>query len=56
MEKVVNYGAESFAVCKLGEKTVNVSVPDGFAETEVKLSLNADELAIIEVTRSIRLA
>ncbi len=56
VEKVVNYGAESFAVCKLGEKTVNVSVPDGFAETEVKLSLNADELAIIEVTRSIRLA
>lgn len=56
VEKVVDYGTESFAVCKAGEVTLNVSVPQGFAEENVTLALDIDKLAIIEVARNIRLA
>lgn len=56
VEKVVDYGKEKFAVCKVGEATVNVSVPQDFAEESVTLSLDVDKLAIIETDRAIRLA
>ena len=56
VESVVDYGAEAFAVCKVGEATVNVSVPRDFAEQSVKLALDIDKLAIIETARAIRLA
>ena len=56
VESVVDYGVETFAVCKVGETTVNVSVPRDFAEQSVKLALDIDKLAIIETARAIRLA
>ena len=56
VEAVLDYGAETFAVCKVGDKTVNVSVPQGFDSTEVNLVLDAEQLAIIETARAIRLA
>lgn len=56
VEDVLDYGAETFAVCKVGEQTVNVLVEKGFNAKDVKLALNVDELAIIEVARGIRLA
>ncbi len=56
VESVVDYGEEAFAVCKVGEATINVAVEKGFAEQSVKLALDVDKLAIIETVRSIRLA
>lgn len=56
VEKVVDYGIEAFAVCKVGDKTVNVSVPNDFAEQSVRLALDGEKLAIIETARAIRLA
>lgn len=56
VESVVDYGTEAFAVCKVGEAIVNVSVPNDFAEQSVKLALDVDKLAIIETARAIRLA
>lgn len=56
VDKVVDYGAEHFAVCKVGDKTVNVLVDDKFAETSVRLVLDAEQLAIIELANGIRLA
>lgn len=56
VEKVVNYGSESFAVCKVGEITVNVAVPADFAAEQVMLTLDVEQLAIIETARAIRLA
>ena len=56
VESVVDYGAETFAVCKVGDAVINVSVPKDFAEQSVKLALDVDKLAIIETARAIRLA
>lgn len=56
VESVADYGQEAFAVCKVGEATVNVAVPRDFAEQSVKLALDVDKLAIIETARAIRLA
>ena len=56
VEKVLDYGTERFAVCRVGEALVNVSVDKNFDEQEVHISLDAEQLAIIEVGRGIRLA
>ena len=56
VDSVVDYGAERFAVCTVGDKKVNVFVDKGFNETEVHLVLDAEQLAIIELANSIRLA
>jgi len=55
VERVLDYGTECYAVCKVGDKTVNVRVEQGFDKTEVKLALEAESLAISEPTRAIRL-
>lgn len=54
--KIADYGGESFAVCQVGESTVNVCVPQGFAQKSVALSLDVEQLAIIDPARGIRLA
>ncbi len=56
VEKISDYGKESFAVCRVGDKTVNVAVDKDFEATEIKLELDPEVLAIIEVGRGIRLA
>ena len=56
VEKIVNYGAERFAVCSIGDKTVNVAVDKKFNASEVNLVLDVEQLAIVEVARGIRLA
>ncbi len=56
VDKVVDYGSERFAVCKVGDKTVNAHVGKDFAETSVRLALDAEQLAIIELANGIRLA
>ena len=56
VEKVLNYGAETFAVCRVGKQVVNVLVENGFDGKEVRLALEPEQLAIIEVGRGIRLA
>ncbi len=56
VESIIDYGKESFAVCKAGDAAVNVSVPHGFGLTNVKLALDVEKLAVVEVARSIRLA
>ena len=56
VESIIDYGKESFAVCKAGDAAVNVSVPHGFDLTNVKLALDIEKLAVVEVARSIRLA
>ena len=56
VESVLNYGAESFAVCRVGDALVNVAVDKKFDAEEVKLALDVEHLAIIELARGIRLA
>lgn len=56
VENVANYVNESFATCKVGETTVNVSVPAGFAANEVALVPDINEIEVHEVARGIRLA
>ena len=56
VDKVVNYGKESFAVCKVGEETVNILVNADFNETKVMLVPSVDDLEVVEVARNIRLA
>ena len=56
VEQVVNYGTETFAVCRVGDTLVNVAVAEDFAEQEVTLALDVEALAIIETARGIRLA
>ena len=56
VEKVVRYATETFAVCRVGDKIVNVAVDSKFDAQQVKLSLNVEQLAIIETARGIRLA
>lgn len=51
-----DYGAETFAVCKVGDKYVNVAVDKDFDAKQTNLALDAEETAIIEVSRAIRLA
>lgn len=55
VESVLNYGAETFAVCRVGDALVNVAVDKNFDATEIKLALDVDSIAIIEVARGIRL-
>ena len=56
VESVADYGAESFAACRVGDVVVNVAVDKDFAAQSVKLALDVDKLAIIETDRAIRLA
>ena len=56
VEKVVNYGTEKFAVCRVGDKIVNVAVGNNFNAEQVCLAVDVEQLAIIEVARGIRLA
>ena len=56
VEKVLDYGKEAFAVCHVGEQVVNVSVEKDFDAAEIKLSVDPEVMAIIEVDRNIRLA
>ena len=64
VESVLDYGAEKFLRCKVGESTVNIVVGVQLSEkiaaegvpSAVKLVLDVDSLAIIEVDRGIRLA
>ena len=56
VENVLDYGSETFAACRVGDKLVNVAVKRGFDEREVHISLDPEQLAIIEVGRGIRLA
>ena len=56
VENVANYVNESFASCKVGETTVNVSVAAGFASSEVVLVPDINEIEVHEVARGIRLA
>ena len=56
VEKVVHYATETFAVCRVGDKTVNVAVDSKFDATQVKLAPNVEQLAIVEKARGIRLA
>ena len=57
VESIADYGAEKIAVCKVGDKTVNVFLPEGTtcaAGDNVKLSVNVTELGIVEADRGIR--
>jgi len=61
VENILDYGKEKFAVCKVGENSVNIAVDDALAATlssgkAISISLDATDLAIIEVARGIRLA
>lgn len=56
VEKIVDYGSERFAVCKVGDVTVNVSVPQGQIPQSVKLKPDVEKLVIIEAASAIRLA
>ena len=56
VESVVNYGAEKFALCRVGDKTVNVAVDKNFDAEQVNLAIDVEQMAIIEVARGIRLA
>ena len=51
----ITYTNETFAACKVGEKTVNVAI-DGNVSGEVTLVPDINEAEIIEVARNIRLA
>ncbi len=55
VNRVLDYGAESFAECTVGETTVYVSVEKDFNAKEVKLSLDTDNIVIIEKEHQIRL-
>ncbi len=54
--KTADYGTERFAVCRVGEETVNIAVPNDFEGTELHIELNPEQLAIIEKERAMRLA
>ena len=56
VEQILNYGTETFAVCRVGDTLVNVAVDKKFDASEVKLALDVEQLAIIEIARGIRLA
>ena len=56
VDAVRNYGAETFAVCRVGDTTVNVAVDKDFNAQEVNLTLDVEQMAIIELARGIRLA
>ena len=57
VESIVDYGVEKFAVCKAGDKTVNVYLNKGDAPAvgeKVKLSVDLTETGIVEADRGIR--
>ena len=56
VEEIRNYENERFAVCNVGGTMVNVCVDKKFNAEQVKLVLDVEQLAIIEVGRGIRLA
>ena len=56
VEAVRNYGAERFAVCRVGDTLINVAVDKDFDAVDVKLAVDVQSLAIIEIARGIRLA
>ena len=51
---MADYGAEKFAVCKIGEKEAYVSV-DHDVEGMVSLAPNLDELAVIQADIDVRI-
>ncbi len=54
--RIADYGRECFAVCAVGDNTVNVSVPKGFDGKELRLVLRPEQLVVMEKARGIRLA
>lgn len=62
LNRIVDYGAEKFAVCLVGDKVVNVAVDKETAakyadgEADVCIVLDPDQMSIVEVARGIRLA
>lgn len=55
VEKVLDYGGEKFAVCKVGESTVNVAA-DGVAEGDcIRLALDYGKLSVYDTVREILL-
>ncbi len=58
IDSIVDYGAESFAVCKVGDKIVNVYLREGdnvSAGDSVFLALDVSAVGIVEADRGIRI-